>query len=122
MYDRASKGPDFVMEDPTVEEAPLSLTADLFLVEAPVKPENLLRVSFLSELNLVLEKANWLPSARTLITNFQIMPLDPMLPESVKMTLTKLRGGFISPEHAGVRLDCRREIGSPGEEAFVKIV
>ena len=60
MCDGTSKGPDFVMEDPTVVEAPLNLTADLFLVE----PENLLRVSFLSELNLVLEKANWLSSAR----------------------------------------------------------
>ena len=42
----------------------------------------------------------------------------PKAPESVKMTLTKLRGGFISPEHAGVRLDCRRKIGSPGEEVL----
>ena len=56
MYDGASKGPDFVMEDPTVVEAPLNLTEDLFLVEAPLEPDNLLRVSFLSELNLVLEE------------------------------------------------------------------
>ena len=83
MYDGASKGPDFVMEDPTVVEAPLNLTADLFLVEAPLEPENLLRVSSLSELNLMLEKANWLPSARTLITNFQIMLLDSMLPARI---------------------------------------
>ena len=79
MCDGTSKGRDFVIEDPTVVEAPLNLTADLFLVEAPLEPENLLRVSFVSELNLVLEKANWLSLVRTLITNFQIMPLDPML-------------------------------------------
>ena len=54
MCDGTSKGRDFVIEDPTVVEAPLNLTADLILVEAPLEPENLLRVSFVSELNLVL--------------------------------------------------------------------
>ena len=109
MSDESSKGPDSVMEDPTV---------DLFLVEAPLEPKKLLRVSSLSEVNLVLEKANCLPAARTLITNVvravrgdvssvQIMLLEPQrparvscaasvlfpkAPESVKMTLTKRYG------------------------------
>ena len=108
----SSKGPESVVEDPPV---------DFFLVEAPLEPEKLLRVSSLSEVNLVLEKAKCLPAARTLITNVvtvvrgdvtgvQIMLLDPKLPariscaasilfpkapETVKITLTKRYGEFL---------------------------
>ena len=112
MSSASSKGPGSVVEDRPV---------DLFLVEAPMVPENLLRVSSLSEVNLVLEKAKCLPVARTLITNVvtvvrgdvtgvQVMLLDPQLltriscaasilfpraPETIKITLTKRYGEFL---------------------------
>ena len=99
------------MEEPTV---------DLFKVEAELDPEKLLKVSSLSEVNLVLEREKFLPSTRTLISNVvtvvrgdvtgvQLMLLDPQLPprisvaasilfpkapESVRITLTKRYGEF----------------------------
>ena len=107
----STKGPGSVVEEPTV---------DLFQVEAELEPEKLLRVSSLSEVNLVLEKAKFLPTTRTLISNIvtvirgdvtgvQIMLLDPQLPpriscaasilfpkatESARITLTKRYGEF----------------------------
>ena len=111
MSSASSKGPESVAGEPSV---------DLFSMEASLEPEKLLRVSSLSEVNLVLEKAKCLPTTRTLITNVvsvvrgdvtgvQIMLLDPQLPpriscaaavlfpkapETVKMTLTKRYGEF----------------------------
>ena len=107
----STKGPGSVMEEPTV---------DLFKVEAELDPEKLLKVSSLSEVNLVLEREKFLPSTRTLISNVvtvvrgdvtgvQLMLLDPQLPprisvaasilfpkapESVRITLTKRYGEF----------------------------
>ena len=111
MASESSKCTESVAGEPVV---------DLFAVEAALDPGKLLRVSSLSEVNLVLEKAKFLPTQRTLVTNvvsvtrgdvtgIQLMLLDPQLPpriscaakvlfpkapESVKMTLTKRYGEF----------------------------
>ncbi len=102
----SSKGHESVMEDPVV---------DLFQVEVPLEPKNLLKVSSLANVSLELEKAKCLPAPRTLITNIvtsvkgvvrgvQLMLLDPQspvrvscsagvlfpkAPETAKITLTK---------------------------------
>ena len=111
MASESSKCTESVAGEPVV---------DLFTVEAALDPGKLLRVSSLSEVNLVLEKAKFLPTQRTLVTNvvsvtrgdvtgIQLMLLDPQLPpriscaakvlfpkapESVKMTLTKRYAEF----------------------------